>query len=72
VRICRLRPHRKSGIPLICQLAILDDIKRRIPYRQVAREFGVDKKSVEHIVRGIRASKLWDLPPGFELLVYGA
>jgi hypothetical protein len=72
VRLCRLRPLRCSGIPLICQLAILDDLKRGVPFRKVAKEYGVEKRSVERTREGIRASKLWALPPGFELLVYGA
>ena len=72
VRLCHLRPFGRSGVPLLSQLSMLDDLKRGMSQCAIGREYGVTNEFVHQRKKyGIsRAVTGWDLPAGFELLLH--
>lgn len=68
IRIVQLRPGVYSApIPLISQLAMLDDLKRGMSQRRVAADFGCSAKFVWTLLnKGVQSMK--NLPDDFRLL----
>lgn len=69
--LARMRHGKAAGVPLICQMRILDDLKAGLTHKNAARVWGVTDRWVNMLSakRGPLAASYWKLPPGFELLI---
>ena len=73
IRLCRMRKvvGKSAGVPLICQMRILDDLKAGLSHKAAARVWDVTPRWVNNLSanRGPLGASYWRLPSGFELLL---
>ncbi len=72
IRISTRLRGPNSHLPLLPQLAILDDLKRGHGVCEVARTYRVDRKVVQRLKKFGPGNRRWQLPPEFQLLTIGS
>ena len=64
--------HLRSGtghMPVICQLKIIDDLKRGMSPSRLAAEYRVHPQTISNLGKGRISTRAW-VPKGFELIRY--
>jgi hypothetical protein len=68
IKLTKMRKTKWSPVPLICQLAMLDEVKRGTSRYAVAKMFGVSDPTVRELVEQGAVARYAALPAEFAML----